>query len=83
MLTLHTNSMREENPLAIIRPDKEDPLQVWKERPLPGVWHRVFPRTWNDIQFLRLLDHQVDKFAPESGHGVLISSEALASATVR
>lgn len=83
MLTLHHTAIREDAPLAIIRPHKEDPIQVWDEAPLPGTWFRVFPQTWNDIQFLRLLDHQVDKFAPDLGHGVLISAEAMDKATPR
>ncbi len=83
MLTLHHTAIREDEPLAIIRPHKEDLIQVWDASPLKGTWYRVFPQTWDDIQFLRLLDHLVDKFAPDEGHGILISAQAMDKAIPR
>lgn len=42
-----------------------------------GKFHRVIPLTAKEISALRLMDHQVDKFAPASGSGVMVSVQAL------
>jgi hypothetical protein len=49
----------------------------YKSKQLKGVWHRVFPVDGKEISALRMLEHHIDKFAPTSGNGILISDEAL------
>ena len=49
----------------------------WKSKPLKGDWSRVYPTTWRHIHFLQLLNHNVDKYAPSTGEGVLVRTDKL------
>ncbi len=79
MLTLHLNAIQEEFPRAVIEhgvtPRGEEPKLM--EDTLKGKWLRVFPKTGKDVSFLRMLQHRSDKFAPATGHGVLIRRDLL------
>ena len=77
-LTLHLNCIVEIEPKAVVaqpREGGEDPRM--SEETLSGEWLRVFPETARDITFLQMLEHQLDKFAPASGIGVLIAARCL------
>ena len=43
---------------------------------LSGTWHIVMPHTAREVLALQMLEHQIDKFAPAEGNGVLISESA-------
>jgi hypothetical protein len=43
---------------------------------LSGTWHLVMPHTAREVLALQMLEHQIDKFAPADGNGVLISESA-------
>lgn len=78
MFTLNLNALHEPEPMAVHSTTKErngDPK--FEVVPLLGKWLRVFPQTARDVSFLRMLEHRVDKFAPASGVGVLISTRSL------
>ena len=78
MLTLHYNAQKERNPQAVVAMFKVpngDPN--FHEETIPGDWYRVFPTTCRDVEFLQMLDHRVDKFAPASGVGVFIHPRVL------
>lgn len=78
MFTLNLNALHEPEPLAIHSTTKErngDPK--FEVVPLIGKWLRVFPQTARDVSFLQMLEHRVDKFAPASGVGVLVSTRSL------
>lgn len=42
-----------------------------------GTFFRVIPNTLKEINALKMLEHRIDKFAPATGNGVLITSAAL------
>lgn len=78
MLTLHLNAHKETCPRAIVASYKipnGDPS--FREDSLAGDWFRVFPVSARDVQFLQLLEHHLDKFAPATGGGVLVHPRAL------
>lgn len=51
---------------------------VFETKSLTGVnWIRVFPQNAADVLFIQSLVHHVDKFAPASGHGVIMKRETL------
>ena len=43
---------------------------------LAGTYHLVMPHTAREVLALQMLEHQIDKFAPAEGNGVLISESA-------
>ena len=78
MLTLHLNALEEKNPRAVVpveRPKGEDPK--FADEYLSGHWLRVFPATARDVAFLLSTEHQLDRFPPSSGHGVLLAARCL------
>ncbi len=78
MLTLNLNAIRERRPRAIVATYKVvNGEPNFDEDDLPGDWFRVFPATGRDVQFLQMLEHRVDKFAPATGGGVLVHPRAL------
>ena len=52
-------------------------IDQWEGKVLPGSWSRVYPTTWRHIEFLQLLNHNVDKYAPTTGEGVLVRTDKL------
>ena len=78
MLTLHLNAIKEVRPCAVVATYKvQNGDPNFQTDDLPGEWHRVFPVTARDVQFLQMLEHRVDKFAPATGGGVLVHPRAL------
>ena len=43
---------------------------------LAGTYHLVMPTNAREVLALQMLEHQIDKFAPAEGNGVLISESA-------
>ncbi|MBU6170616.1 MAG: hypothetical protein KGQ87_03865 [Verrucomicrobia bacterium] len=43
---------------------------------LAGTYHLVMPSNAREVLALQMLEHQIDKFAPAEGNGVLISESA-------
>ena len=43
---------------------------------MPGVFHLVMPSNSREVLALQMLEHQVEKFAPATGNGVLITEAA-------
>ena len=78
MLTLHLNAQKERSPRAVVATYKvQNGDPNFQEDTIPGDWYRVFPATCRDVQFLQLLEHRVDKFAPAAGGGVLVHPRVL------
>ena len=78
MLTLHLNATTENTPRAVVAIYKIlNGEPNFQEDHLSGDWYRVFPATARDVQFLQMLEHRVDKFAPASGGGVLVHPRVL------
>jgi hypothetical protein len=71
--SLRDNAMEEPTPWGIFTVDEHH----ISAKPLQGEWLRVFPQTGRDVNFLRLLAHQEEKYAPMHGCGVLIRAELL------
>jgi len=44
---------------------------------LYGQFYLVFPKTSKEVEALMLAEHQVEKFAPERGDGVVVSAQFL------
>jgi len=42
-----------------------------------GVFFRVIPNCIKEIHALKILEHRLDKFAPATGDGVLITANAM------
>lgn len=77
-LTLHLNCIKEDHPQAVVAQPKERGEDAkLKDEYLSGDWLRVFPQTARDVKFLLMLEHQLDKFAPSSGIGVLVAARCL------
>lgn len=78
MLTLHLNALPEKSPRVIvpIETPKGEP-KLFDNQSLAGAWLRVFPQTGKDVAFLQMLEHHVEKFAPERGRGVIIQRRCL------
>jgi len=78
MLTINMNATKEFRPRAVVATYKvQNGDPNFQEDDLPGEWFRVFPATGRDVQFLQMLEHRVDKFAPATGGGVLVHPRAL------
>ena len=45
-------------------------------RQIAGIMHLVMPHTAREVLALQMLEHQVEKFAPATGNGVLITEAA-------
>jgi hypothetical protein len=43
---------------------------------LSGTWLLVMPHTAREVLALQMLEHQMEKFAPANGNGVIISESA-------
>lgn len=82
MLTLHLNAMREKLPRVIVPVEtpRGEPQQFDIDS-LAGSWLRVFPQTGKDVQFLQMLEHHVEKYAPATGKGVIIQTRCLEALT--
>jgi hypothetical protein len=52
---------------------------LYKEQEEEGFFHLVFPIDGREHLFLRSIVHQLDKFAPAKGEGVLVRSYLLLS----
>ena len=50
---------------------------TWETKEVKGSFHRVFPVDARENSALRMLQHHVEKFAPATGNGILITDEAL------
>jgi hypothetical protein len=74
--SLRDNARAEQNPWGIIK-HREAEIDSFSAKPLRGDWVRVFPKTGKDMRFLQMLTHQVEKFAPTHGCGVLIKADLL------
>lgn len=79
--TLPYTAIREKNPMAVM-PDVnlhtgENTTQVDS---LSGEWSRVFPQTARDVSFIQSLVMHIDRFAPATGHGVLVAARHLPAA---
>ena len=42
-----------------------------------GVFYRVIPANMSEINALKILEHRIDKFAPATGEGVIITADAM------
>ncbi len=58
---------------SVIERDGENTKVVRKR----GKYYRVFPMTPREIEYVRNMELGVDKFAPEKGNGIIISSRLL------
>ncbi len=77
-LTLAQNAVRETRPEAVVPVAATvNGDENFVTSALPGDWLRVFPANGRDVDFLRFLEHRVDKFAPAKGGGVLIARRCL------
>jgi hypothetical protein len=71
------NRKPEEEPEGIHEVTKCGTKVSFEGRPLAGTWWRVWPGSCREVSAIRMMDHRVDKFAPATGGGVLISNNAL------
>jgi hypothetical protein len=60
------------------RPELNRDGDVYERRQLDGTYYLVEPSCPMEISFLRLLEHRIEKFAPATGEGIIVSAEALA-----
>lgn len=67
----------ERNPRVIYRTADKSGNETTDMKTASGWHYRVMPGNGREVQALRMLDHGVDKFAPASGHGVIITKAAL------
>ena len=78
MLTLTHNAIAETNPLAIhTKVNALSGVVKFDEKPLEGLWYRVFPATGRDVFYLMGLELHLDKFAPATGGGVFVHPRAM------
>ena len=78
-LTLKQGHLKEPNPRVVFPVTEErngEPKFEIQELSGRG-WVRVFPKTAADVMFLLYLEHRLDKFAPATGHGVIVASRCL------
>lgn len=68
-------TQRIKQPMVIIaeRTAYQDTVKTVK---LAGIYHLVMPHTAREVLALQMLEHQIEKFAPAEGNGVLISEAA-------
>jgi len=57
--------------------------QSFSTRTLQGQFRHVFPTSWHEIKTLQRMKHRVDKFAPASNGGILITEDAFQAVTGR
>ncbi len=62
-------------PVVIIADKNINPVGI-KYIHREDVMHLVMPYSWREVFALQLLEHQVEKFAPAIGNGVLITDAA-------
>jgi hypothetical protein len=60
------------------RPEPDREGTVYERRQLDGTYYLVEPSCPMEISFLRMLEHRIEKFAPATGEGIIVSAEALA-----
>jgi hypothetical protein len=74
-MTLFPITQRIKNPTVIIteRTETSEGIRAVQRN---EVMHLVMPYTSREVFALQFLEHQVDKFAPASGNGVLITENA-------
>lgn len=77
MITILNPPRTETNPTVIIRTSKAGEAYNSETKSHPGEFARVTIKTGKDWQFLRLLQHGEDYFAPASGDGLLVKAELL------
>lgn len=58
-----------EDPIVIERKRKNAEDWLFSQKQLTGSYYLVMPRSWEEIRFLRDLEHNVEKFAPWRGTG--------------
>jgi hypothetical protein len=78
-LTIRKGFLVEPNPTVIYPVSKcRNSAPTFETKELPGMnWIRVFPQNAADVLYLQLLVQHVDKFAPSTGHGVIVKRDAL------
>jgi hypothetical protein len=65
------------NPTVIVRTSQ--PTESWagESRSVKGEFARVHIKTAADWMLIRMMQHQVDYFAPCSGNGLIVKAELL------
>lgn len=76
-LTILNPPKLERNPTVIVRVSKPGEAYDSETRSEPGEFARVSVKTGEDWNFIRLLQHGVDYFAPASGDGLLVKANLL------
>lgn len=74
-LTITNPPVTETNPWIIVRVS-EDPYDSATKR-FDGELARVNVKTGADFALIKMLRHQIDYFAPATGHGLLVKPELL------
>lgn len=78
MITILNPPKTESNPHVIVRTSKpSDATYQSESRAILGEFARVSIRSGEDWQFVRMLAHGVDYFAPSTGDGLLIKAHLL------
>ena len=68
----------ERNPeVVLLHTCGKPPRSSYITKQIMGILYRVKPRTAEEMIALRKLKHEVEKFAPAEGDGVLITPNAL------
>lgn len=76
-LTILNPPVTERNPSVIVRVSKQGEAYNSETKSHPGEFARVTVKTGKDWQFLKMLQHGEDYFAPASGDGLLVKSDLL------
>lgn len=78
-ITLCRSFLAEPKPVAVVPVSKvRNAEPSFTTQPLSGKnWIRVFPHNAADVFLLQSLEQHVDKFAPATGHGVLVKRSSL------
>jgi len=67
----------EVDPVVIVPVIGDTGKSGYRSKVVKGVWHRIFSVSGREVSALRMLEHRVEKYAPLSGGGILISDAAL------
>ena len=77
MITILNPPVTERNPNVIVRVSKAGEAYNSETKSHPGEFARVTIKTAKDWEFVRMLQHGEDYFAPDKGDGLLVRADLL------
>ena len=77
MITILNPPTLEKNPSVIVRTSEPSEAFMAENTVMLGEFARVVVKTAKDWQFVLMLRHGIDYFAPTNGNGLLVRAELL------